>query len=348
MGKQSTLVYAMFSALIAAVVAIYGCTEQKPNAAAKEEFFNYTLSFCSEKGEDCLKNLAELLSSAKESVKCAFYTADEHLIGNISARATEIVFDEKAEIAAAKFNNIDNASIYKSKSKGIMHNKYCIIDNSIVMTGSFNPTAAAKNDYNDLLVINSTSLAAFYNGNFGQLKGSARQKTAVTSAAAAVKNVKPIKPKMAILNSTIAEVYFCPEDGCAKAVKEKIRKANSSIVFAAYSFTHPEIANELIFKRAEGLAVAGVIEKSTTGSKYSKHSVMAANGIGIKLETSKRLLHYKFFVIDNETVITGSFNPTKNADERNYENVIIIRDKELANAYAKEFSKIFGDVGVQK
>ncbi len=326
---------------VAAAVAIYGCTDaaSSAGAVAREEHFNYTLSFCSEEGEDCLQNLAELLSAAKESAKCAFYRADESLIGNIPVTAAaEIIVDEKARIAAA--TNSANKTVYKSKSKGIMHNKYCIIDGITVITGSFNPTAAAKNDYNDLLVINSTSLAAFYNGNFERLKGSAGQKTAVTAAAAAM--AKSANRKAAVLNDTATEVYFCPEDDCAEAVKEKIREANSSIAFAAYSFTHPEIANELILKRAEGLAVAGVIEKSTTGSRYSKHNVLAANGIGLWLEASKKLLHFKFFVIDNLTVITGSFNPTKNADERNDENIVIIRDKELAKEYAEEFNKIFG------
>ncbi len=356
------VVAAAFIAVFAAVL-VYGCAETgnlvKGQAVAQEEFFNSTLHFCSR--EDCLQRIISQLNNARNSVKCAFYTADEHLIGNIPATvAAEIVFDEKAKAAAANrtmsdctfrlwrncATNSANKTVYKSKSNGIMHNKYCIIDGITVITGSFNPTEAAKNDYNDLLIINSTSLAAFYNKNFEQLKGSIKQKTAATAAATAV--AKSVNRKAAVLNDTATEVYFCPEDGCAAAVKEKIREAKSSIAFAAYSFTHPEIANELIIKKSEGIAVAGVIEKSTTGSKYSKHAVMAANGIDIKLESSKRLLHHKFFVIDNETVITGSFNPTKNADERNDENMVIIRNNELAKEYAEEFNKIFGDVDARK
>mgnify|MGYP001583545431 CR=1 FL=1 len=38
-------------------------------------------------------------------------------------------------------------------------------------------------------------------------------------------------------------------------------------------------------------------------------------------------------VIDGETVITGSFNFTKSAEERNAEHLLVIRDKVLADRY---------------
>ena len=38
-------------------------------------------------------------------------------------------------------------------------------------------------------------------------------------------------------------------------------------------------------------------------------------------------------IIDGETVITGSFNFSKAAEERNAENLLIIRDRELAGRY---------------
>jgi phosphatidylserine/phosphatidylglycerophosphate/cardiolipin synthase-like enzyme len=38
-------------------------------------------------------------------------------------------------------------------------------------------------------------------------------------------------------------------------------------------------------------------------------------------------------VIDGETVITGSFNFTKSAEERNAENLLVIKDRALAGKY---------------
>jgi phosphatidylserine/phosphatidylglycerophosphate/cardiolipin synthase-like enzyme len=43
-------------------------------------------------------------------------------------------------------------------------------------------------------------------------------------------------------------------------------------------------------------------------------------------------------VIDKETVITGSFNFTRAAEEKNAENLIIIKSKELAGIYIENWN----------
>jgi len=44
-------------------------------------------------------------------------------------------------------------------------------------------------------------------------------------------------------------------------------------------------------------------------------------------------------IVDRETVITGSFNFTKAAEEKNAENLLIIRNKELAKVYIENWYK---------
>jgi len=44
-------------------------------------------------------------------------------------------------------------------------------------------------------------------------------------------------------------------------------------------------------------------------------------------------------VIDGETVITGSFNFTKQAEEKNAENLLVIRDGKLAEFYTKNWQE---------
>ncbi len=336
-----------YSAIIACLLftaLVLGCsagTKQQEPEPARESSFNYTVRFCSM--EDCLRALATELTSAKKSVSCALYGIDSSLLSGLSSFqgsaasnfTMAVVVDENAKIAERFLNNSSAGGfVFKRNSKGIMHNKYCIIDDAQIITGSFNPTAAAKKDYNNLLIINSTNLAAFYSHDFNFLEENSPQPhTKIKSPTRSV-----------MLNNTLVKAYFCPQDDCAAAVENELEKASSSILFAAYSFTSAGIANELILKSREGVAVSGIMEKSTTGSKYSKHAMMVANGVNVRLESSRRLMHHKFFVIDNRTVITGSFNPTENADTRNDENIIIIENAAVAEEYAAEFSTIYGVV----
>ena len=55
------------------------------------------------------------------------------------------------------------------------------------------------------------------------------------------------------------------------------------------------------------------------------------------MENKRTITHNKVMVIDGETVITGSFNFTKAAEENNAENLLIIHDKKLASLYAKNW-----------
>ena len=53
-------------------------------------------------------------------------------------------------------------------------------------------------------------------------------------------------------------------------------------------------------------------------------------------------MHHKIIVIDESTVITGSFNFTKSADQENDDNVLVVHNPDLAKLYLQEFSSIWG------
>ena len=57
-------------------------------------------------------------------------------------------------------------------------------------------------------------------------------------------------------------------------------------------------------------------------------------------------MHHKVFIIDQETVITGSFNPTNAGDSKNDENILIIKDKGIAKQFKEEFDKVYTEAGI--
>ena len=56
-------------------------------------------------------------------------------------------------------------------------------------------------------------------------------------------------------------------------------------------------------------------------------------GIPVRIDAQHAIAHNKIMVIDGATVITGSFNFTKNAEENNAENLLVIRSPDLAAKY---------------
>ncbi|MGD0275934.1 MAG: phospholipase D-like domain-containing protein [Syntrophales bacterium] len=62
-------------------------------------------------------------------------------------------------------------------------------------------------------------------------------------------------------------------------------------------------------------------------------------GIPTYIDVMHAIAHNKIMIIDRETVIMGSFNFTKAAEEKNAENVLILKNKELAAIYINNWMK---------
>ncbi len=118
-----------------------------------------------------------------------------------------------------------------------------------------------------------------------------------------------------------------------------MEEADNEIYFMTFTFTHDKIGETLIEKHKEGLKIKGIFEKFGK-SQYSEYYDLEDNGIDVKWDEYSYFIHHKVFIIDNRTVITGSFNPTKAGDEKNDENILIIHDENIARKYLEEFEEI--------
>jgi phosphatidylserine/phosphatidylglycerophosphate/cardiolipin synthase-like enzyme len=66
---------------------------------------------------------------------------------------------------------------------------------------------------------------------------------------------------------------------------------------------------------------------------------LANSRIPTFIDARHTIAHNKIMIIDRETAITGSFNFTKAAEEKNAENLLIIKSKELAGIYIDNWKK---------
>ncbi len=318
--------------IITAIIFLGGCaniTGKAANQIPKETAQEPEAYFCPR--EDCSKIFENSIKSANSSVYCAFY--DMNLKNIISSLA------KKSKIIDVRL--VMDSSNYKEQIKGdgvklddngqLMHNKFCAIDNKIVITGSFNPTDNDNyNNNNNIVVIYSNILAGNYIDEFNELWGGKfGEGSNVEYPVFYVNNIK-------------MENYFCPDDNCASRVIDLIKNAESSIYFMSFSFTNEEIADALIMNGKGNLDVRGIFDSSQSSSKFSQFKRLQEFGINVKKDSNKYKMHHKVFIIDNQTVATGSFNPTLSGDIKNDENLLIIHDKKIANEFLEEFESLWG------
>ncbi len=141
------------------------------------------------------------------------------------------------------------------------------------------------------------------------------------------------------LNNTPAQVYFSPNGGCTNAIVKEIGKAKQEILVQAYSFTSKDIAKALVDAHKRGVKTEIILDKSNRSKKYSAGDFTAHMGILTYIDSAHSIAHNKIMIIDMETVVTGSFNFTKAAEEHNAENLLILKNKELAKQYVENWNR---------
>jgi len=139
------------------------------------------------------------------------------------------------------------------------------------------------------------------------------------------------------LNNAPVQVCFSPKGECTSLIVNVIKNAKSEILVQAYSFTSVAIAKALVDCKKRGIRVEAVLDKSQRSTKYTSATFLANTGIPTFIDSRHAIAHNKVMIIDKESVITGSFNFTKAAEEKKAENLLIIKSKELAGIYLKNW-----------
>ena len=267
-----------------------------------------SIFFCPE--DDCEELLASFINSA-DDVSCAFYSLRSEKVAYALANKSARVVLNGDMGKTSKYLLIANITrLYYSD--GLMHNKFCVADGKYVWTGSYNPRPEPS--WDNVLVISSRHLAQNYLDEFEELW-----------------NRKPSRTKFreVRIGNTIIRNLFCPEDDCLGEVVKELRRADSFVLFAAYTFTSREIAEELSRLQGKSVQINCILEIKTD----LLENVSKKSGAGY--------MHNKFLVIDNKTVITGSPNPTNSGFYSNDENILIIHGEAIAESYARYFGDMW-------
>lgn len=157
--------------------------------------------------------------------------------------------------------------------------------------------------------------------------------------AVALACLSPASAAWAICPAQIQEVCFTPGGRCTDLIVSAISQARSEVLVQAYSFTSTPIAKALVDAKKRGVTVLAVIDKSQRTERYSEVDFLAHAGIPTWIDSQVAIAHNKVMVIDRERVITGSFNFTKAAQEKNAENVALLCDAPTASKFRANWER---------
>jgi phosphatidylserine/phosphatidylglycerophosphate/cardiolipin synthase-like enzyme len=285
----------------------------------------------------------EALDQARGQIDAALYDLNLWSIRNALIRAQRRGVQVRLVVES---DSLDRNEIQELSEVGIpvvgdgveslMHNKFFIIDGAEVWTGSMNLTInGAYRHLNNLIRMRSTRLAENYTTEFEEmfLEGYFGEDRLENTP----------HPDLNI-DRVRVETYFSPDDDTALRLIELILAAEESIDFLYYSFTSDGIADALLFQASQGIQVRGVFDdyqnRTGLGGEYPR---LKGQGLDVHLDAHPEKLHHKVMIIDQEIVITGSYNLTRSAEIHNDENTLIIHDNDFAEIFRVEFEWIYQD-----
>lgn len=285
--------------------------------------------------------MIDSIDSARLSVDVAIYSFSLREVGNALLRARDrgvtvrvVMESDNTDRSVPEALVEGGLRILGDRRESLMHNKFIIIDRSEVWTGSMNFTVTgAYEDNNGLIHIRSKDVAENYLTEFEEMY--IRDQFG-TDAIAATPN-----PSITV-NDIQIETYFSPDDGVASRLVDLLRGAQESINFLIYSFTSDSIAQAIRDQHEAGITVAGVMDDELADSNQgSEFEFFLGAELDVRRDGNQGLMHHKIIIIDRKIVITGSYNLTASADERNDENILIIHSRDIAEYFFSEFERVF-------
>ncbi|MDP5017257.1 MAG: phospholipase D-like domain-containing protein, partial [Dolichospermum sp.] len=283
--------------------------------------------------------------------------------------------DALAIIQNAKIPWIDDTAD-GSKGSSLMHHKFVIVDNRFVIITSANFTlsdtsgdfsnSSSLGNANNLLKVDSSELASLLTEEFNIMWGDGvggkpDSKFGIT---------KPVRaPEIITLGNSKITVHFSPISPTQPwsissngLIAKNLSTSTKTVDLALFVFSDQQLANILEERHNQNVQVRALIAPQFIYRPYSEGLDMMGfafsdnckyevdnrpwknpiSTVGVPILAKGDLLHHKFAVIDDQTVITGSHNWSEAANNGNDETLIVIENSTVANHFQREFDRLYG------
>lgn len=284
---------------------------------------NPILLYSNQTGDDLKRIITTAINHTKHSLFLQIYGCTDQIVINSLLKASQ-----RDVCLKIFYDPSGSGSLYKKIPeavplirRGLMHKKILILDNETVFIGTanFTPTSLCMHD-NIILGFHSEKLAY-------DLQHS-------------LKNHSHYK-----INDQDIDLWHLPDfkEQCLKNTIEMLNLAKKTIHIALFTFTHPKILEALHEAQKRGIQIYVALDYYTAKGASSKATAFLQEAnIPVYISKGGKLLHHKWCLIDQETLLIGSANWTKSAFTINEDCLLVIHP--LTDSQKKYFEKIWKNI----
>ena len=143
------------------------------------------------------------------------------------------------------------------------------------------------------------------------------------------------------LPAAVAEAVFEPRQDCAGRLRSLIARSVASLDLCLFTLTDDRLARAVLGAHRRGLAVRLVTDDEKSLDPGSDVLRLRREGVAVRYDGSPDHMHHKFAVFDRRLVVTGSYNWTRSAAEKNHENIVVSDDERLVRPFCDEFDRLW-------
>ncbi len=262
-----------------------------------------------------------------------------------------------------------------SLGSNLMHHKFVVIDDKLVIVTSANFTSsdihgdfkssASRGNANNLLHISSPELATVFTQEFNLMWGDGPGGQPDSKFGIQ----KPYRPPQAItIGNSQVHIQFSPTSATGPWSRSSngligrfLSPAHTSVDLALFVFSDQNLVDQLAIVHQQSIPIRALIHPEFAYRPYSEALDMwgialAENcqtevgnrpwqpplaTVGVPRLLPGDMLHHKFGIVDDQTVITGSHNWTAAANTGNDETVLIVINQTVAAHFQREFNRLY-------
>lgn len=275
--------------------------------------------YSSQLRHDIKRVLLTGIQQASQALYVSIYgLSDPDILNALQTSDAPSVTIEYDPSASAKFTLPFPARAIPIKTKGLMHRKIAVIDHSLVFLGSANFTPSSLRHHGNLVL-------GFYHPDLARY----------------LEN--PFSNQFQFeLNGLQGSFFLLPDPSNRSEHKliSALLQAEKSVRIAMFTLTHEGIIQALITAKQRGVDVRVALDYYTAkGASKKAVKRLRLAGITVLCNQGQELLHYKWALIDNTHLITGSANWTRAAFSKNQDFILFLQP--LTTPHTRFFQKLW-------
>ena len=138
-----------------------------------------------------------------------------------------------------------------------------------------------------------------------------------------------------------SEAFFSPGESCRNVIIQQINSAIRNLKICVFTISDDRITDSIFAAHRKGVDIKVITDNDKSLDLGSDIARLVQSRIVVKMDDTPNHMHHKFIIVDDQTVITGSYNWTQSAARFNQENLILTKEAVLVKSFLVEFDRLW-------